>query len=437
MNNKMTLKTFIQKAVCPYQCIETCESMLSGAGFLPLSLTTQWKLEQGKSYYVNAYGTSLFSFYIPEISDFSKLNFRIASAHTDFPCFRIKPKAEMREQSYLKLDVEAYGGAVLASWLDRPLSIAGKIVLKSSDPFRPDIRLWDYQKPLLTIPGLAIHMNHQINKGVEYNKQTELLPLFGMLSENTEPEHYFLSFLAKNLNTKIEDILDFDLYVYNAEEPVYLGENREFFSSPRLDNQTSVFACLNGIQFCQDVANETKVKDFIPVIALYDNEEVGSRSKQGADSMLTNYILKKIWKGLSIPDADFEEGLFRSFLVSLDVAHAYHPNFPSKCDPCLKPQLSKGVILKYDSTQRYAYDVTAMSIIKQILTANQIPYQCFVNRSDVPGGSTLGAISSSWLPVPAVDMGVGLLSMHSCRELMGTADQDALNRFVEGYFTTY
>lgn len=430
MKQEMMLKDFIEQSVCPYQCIKTCESELLHNQSLPLSLAQPWQLEPGKSYYVNAYQTTLFSFYIPKIFDSSKVNYRIASAHTDFPCFRIKPKAEIREQSYLKLNVEAYGGAVLASWIDRPLSIAGKIVLRSDNPFQPDVRIWDYGQPLLTIPGLAIHMNHQINKGVEYNKQTELLPLFGMLSDETNPENFFLSFLAKNLHTTEDQILDFDLYVYNTEEPLFLGASKEFFSSPRLDNQTSVFACLKGILSCREQTPE----HVIPFIALYDNEEVGSRSKQGADSMLTTYVLRKIWKGLSLPESGFEEGLFKSFLVSLDVAHAYHPNFPSKSDPCLKPQLSKGVVLKYDSTQRYAYDVTAMGTIKQILSENHIPYQSFVNRSDVPGGSTLGAISSSWLPIPAIDMGVGLLSMHSCRELMGTEDQNALNRFVECYF---
>jgi aspartyl aminopeptidase len=299
--NENELLNFIKLATTPYQTVEEGVKILKSAGFTELSMRERWNLQKGSSYFVVPYATSLYAFTVGAQWTEGQ-NMRIAAAHTDQPGFRVKPCADMVYRDYLKLDTEVYGGPILNTWMDRPLSIAGRVALRSDDPFHPLMRTIDMKKPVLTIPNMAIHINRDVNKGFELNKQTDTLPLFAMKpsddSKNSQLESgegtkdFFINYLAESLSIKQTDILNYDLYIYNAEEGCFLGMNGEFISGPRLDNLTSVFALLKGI-------TEGRRSSGINLIALYDNEEIGSRSKQGADSAFLNMLLKKVYIGLN------------------------------------------------------------------------------------------------------------------------------------------
>jgi len=421
------LLDFIKEATAPYQVVEEGIKKLKEAGFQELNIKEKWNLQIGGSYYVMPFATSLFAFTVGR--EWKKgQNLRIAAAHTDHPGFRIKPKAEMITGEYLKLDTEVYGGPILNTWLDRPLSMAGRVALRSEDPFHPKMRILDIKKPILTIPNLAIHINRDVNKGVELNKQTDTLPLLAMIKESLNQKQFFIEYLAEQLNAKAEDILDYDMYIYNAEEGNIIGMDQDFISCPRLDNLTSVLALLKGI-----IAGRRSAG--INIIALYDNEEIGSRSKQGADSALLTMILEKVYTGLGIKESnELYEAVADSILLSVDVAHAVHPNRPEKYDPNNQTSLNGGVVLKIDSNQKYTFDTEAIAIVQQVCEKAGVRYQKFVNRSDAQGGGTLGPIISSWLPMKTVDLGVPLLAMHSARELMGVDDQEHLEKLMINFF---
>lgn len=421
-----SLKEFITDATSPYHVVAKSKQILDAEGFTELPFDTTWNIENGGRYYTIPYGTTIFAFTTGrEPGNLPAL--RIATAHTDHPCFHIKPFPEMKEHGYLQINTETYGGPILNTWLDRPLSVAGKVCLKSDSVMNPKTVLFDAQVPLLTIPNLAIHINREINKGVELNKQTDLSPIISMANETLNNDHFFMEYLAKQLQVNVDEILDFDLVIYNCEEPCVTGLNEEFFSSPRLDNLTSVVACLKGI------INDINEHD-IHVIAMFDNEEIGSRTKQGADSSLTSMLLEKIYTGLGHGRASLYNAYFNSMLLSVDVAHCLHPNHLAKNDPTSFCELGKGVVFKLDSTQKYAYDTEAIATLEQICQAHGAKYQKFVNRSDLLSGSTLGTIISSWIPIKTVDIGVPLLAMHSARELMGSQDQIELEKTIEGFF---
>ncbi len=421
------LLEFIKSATSPYHVVEEGVKNLQEYGFREIKMGEPWNLRTGEAYYIKPYGTALFAFTIG--TDWNKgQNLRIAAAHTDHPGFRLKPNAEMVSGEYCKLNTEVYGGPILNTWLDRPLSMAGRVALKSKEPFHPDMRLIDFKKPVLTIPNLAIHINRDVNKGVELNKQTDTIPVIAMLKDSLNKEQFFIRYLAKQLKAEPDDILDYDLYIYNAEEGCVIGMEEDFISSPRLDNLTSVWTLLKGIR-------EGRRREGINLIALYDNEEIGSRSKQGADSALLNMILEKIYAGLGIDGREsLYEAMAEGILLSVDVAHGVHPNRPEKYDPVNHVTLNGGVVFKIDSNQKYTFDTEAVAIIQQICELYGISYQKFVNRSDMPGGMTLGPIISSWLPMKAVDLGVPLLGMHSARELTGAKDQEKMERLIKGFF---
>ncbi len=433
MNTQATandLLSFIGRAVSPFQVVEESCRLLDDSGFQALSFAEPWALTPGKSYYVPAYGTTIFAFTVGKAFREGGA-IHLACAHTDHPCLRVKPKAEMCEHGYCKLDVEVYGGAILNTWLDRPLSIAGRVTLCSGDIYRPVTRLVNFSRPLLTIPNLALHMNRDVNKGVELNKQTQMLPVIGLVRDGLEKENFFVKLLAGECGADPADILDFDLYVYNAEEGCLLGAENEFISSPRLDNLTSCYACLHAVAASSEMAEGS---NRLNVIALYDNEEIGSRTKQGADSMITNILLEKIYHGLSYDTARLTDSYFDSMMLSLDVAHACHPNYGQKSDPNLIVTCGLGPAIKLNYSQRYATDTEAVGMICQLCRANGIPYQKYVNRSDIAGGGTLGTITSAYLPMRTVDIGIGILAMHSSREMMAAADQESFNTLVYRFF---
>ncbi len=425
--NETTLLDFIKYATSPFHVVNKSISILKKNGFQPLNLNDNWNLKKGGCYYTKVYDSTLAAFVVGvDLDDAPML--RIIAAHTDFPCFKVKPHADIVEKNYIKLNTETYGGAILNTWLDRPLSIAGKVALKSDSVFQPRIYFIDFNQNLLTIPNLAIHMNHEINKGKELNKQTELLPLIATLNDTLQTNNYFLDYLASKINVDTSDILDYDFYIYNREDGCTLGAEQSFISSPRLDNLTSVYGALAGITAPHLNSHA------IHCITLFDNEEVGSHTKQGADSMIMNFILEKIFDSLKKTKTTLFRSISKGVLLSSDVAHGYHPNYSSKSDPTNTPCLNQGIVIKMNANQKYATDTEAIAIIQQLCHKYNIPYQKYVNRSDMIGGSTLGSIASSWLPMKTVDLGVPLLAMHSARELMGASDQNMLNKLMQAFF---
>jgi len=422
----MDLLQYVSLATTPHQAVDAGANYLKEKGFEELTLGKLFDIKKGGKYYLNAYSTSLIAFTVGEETTENQV-FHVAAAHTDHPCLHIKPKAELAPGKYLKIDTEVYGGPILNTWLDRPLSIAGRVACKGADIYHPEIKLVDFARPVATIPNLAIHFNRKVNEGIELNKQSDMLPIIGLFEESMNKDNYFLELLAKECQVAPEDILDFDLYVYNLEAGCYVGVNEEMISAPRLDNLTSCFALLSGI------SGEVR-KDGINVAILFDHEEIGSRSKQGADSALLQMVLEKIYVALGFDKNALSDSIFNSFLFSVDVAHAVHPHHPEKYDPVNQAHFNEGIVLKLNSNQRYTFDTEAVAIAQGICEASGVKYQKFANRSDVAGGGTLGPIISGWLPMKTVDIGVHMLAMHSARELMGKKDQEYLELLMKGFF---
>ncbi|MCI8334162.1 MAG: M18 family aminopeptidase [Lachnospiraceae bacterium] len=419
------LLRLVKEGTSPFHVTASVERQLSEAGFEKLSMGKDWGLDNGGKYYVVYNGSSLAAFTIGKRFAFGDA-FRVAAAHTDFPGLRVKPSPEIAKDGYRQLNVEVYGGAILNTWLDRPLSAAGRVALRSADVFCPEIRYVDMEKPFLIIPNLAIHLNRDMNKGVELNKQKDLLPVLGLEGEEKE-EDFFLEYLADRLQVEKQEILDYELGLYNAEAGGFLGMEEEFLSAPRLDNLTSVQALTTGLM-------ESGRDRGVNAAVFFDHEEIGSRTKQGAGSMFLSSVLERIVLSYGWSREKFLETFANSMLLSVDVGHALHPNQADKNDPTNKNVLGKGICIKESSSQSYATDSEAVAVMQQICEAAEVPYQKFVNRSDGSSGSTLGSIASAFFPVKTVDMGVPLLAMHSSRELMGTADQESLVRAVKAFY---
>ncbi len=411
----------IEKATTPFHAVETVKEQLLEAGFEELKFGHTWNLKKGKAYVTTQYGTTLFAFRIGDA--FTKEDgIRMAAAHSDFPGFRIKPNPDMKKETYLFVNTESYGGVNLSSWCDRPLSAAGRVALKSEDVFAPKMQLVDLKKPIFTIPNVAIHLNRDMNKGTELKKQTHMLPLAGMAGEDG-----FLAYLAKELAVAESDILDYELFLYNTDQPQVVGMGEEFISAPRLDDLTSVQALLEGIV-------ESKRNTGINLIAIFDNEEIGSRTKQGAGSLGLAQLLEKIYLSLGMTVQDCRDGLGESMLMSVDVSQGYHPSYGEKYDPTNHNCLNMGFSIKQAGSQSYATDSEAVAIVKQICEKEGIAYQTFANHSDEAGGGTLGSIASALVPVRTVDIGVPLLAMHSARETAGVKDQASLTAYIKAYF---
>ena len=420
------LMKYIGKAVTPYHAVAEGASILKEAGFEELKLTERFQVKEGGKYFLTVYGTALFAFTVGEEVTEGQ-NFHIGAAHTDYPCLHIKPQPELVTSGYMKLNVEVYGGPILNTWLDRPLSIAGRVALKGEDVYNPKMCLVDFKRPVVTIPNLAVHMNREVNKGVELKPQGDMLPMLGMLSDKWNKDNYFLTMLAKELKVAPEEILDFDLFVYCAEDGALVGCEEDMISCPRLDNLTSCHALLEAL-----IAGGRK--NGINLIALYDHEEIGSRTKQGADSAMLMLVLERIYTALGMSKVSLDEAIMRSFLFSVDVAHALHPNHTEKYDPVHQVRFNEGVVFKINSSQRYTFDTEAIAIAQGICEKAQVKYKKFVNNSNVAGGGTLGPIISSWLPMKTVDIGVPIMAMHSARELMGMDDQTHLAKMMCAFF---
>ena len=421
------LFSMLKRGVSPFHVVNYAQEQLEEAGFKPLHMTETWGIENGGKYYINHNDSTLIAIRVGEKINFQS-SFRIAAGHTDVPCLSLKPNPEINANGYQQVNVEVYGGAILNTWLDRPLSIAGKVALRSDNPFKPEIRLFDAKDKILYIPNLAINMNREVNKGVELKKQSHMLPMVGMVKEKLEEKNFMMKYLAKKLKCKVEDILDYELFVYCADEPEFVGIDKEFISSPRLDDLTSVQAMISAIIDGGDAES-------IQVAYLANHEEIGSRTKQGAASMLLNHVLEKMMIALGRTPEQTLQMMYGSILLSMDVAHALHPSYAAKMDVTNKPVMNKGFIIKEACSQSYATDCEAVAIIRQLCDEEKIPYQKFVNNSDAAGGGTLGSIASALLPVKTIDVGVPMLAMHSARECMGTKDQKAFYDLTKAFFS--
>lgn len=422
------LLDFINNSPTAFHAVNTTEDILLKNNFKELKEDEQWNLEKQGKYYVKRNNSAIIAFAMGKESVVEN-GFKIIGSHTDSPTFRIKPDAEMSvENKYLKLNTEVYGGPILNTWMDRPLSIAGRVILKSNDIMNPVQKFININKPILIIPNLAIHMNRAVNQGFEINPQKHTLPLAKVITENMEKENYLLNLVAKELEVNKEEILDFDLFLYEFEKGCLMGEDNEFISSSRLDDLSMVHASLEAI-------TETEVSKATNVMVAFDNEEVGSATKQGADSMFLDSILERIVEKEDESREAYFRALAKSFIISSDLAHALHPNFTEKNDLTSKPIINKGPVIKVSARQSYTSDSFSSSIYEQICNEARVPVQRFVNRSDERGGSTIGPISSTHISIPSVDIGSPVLAMHSVREFGGVLDHKYIIQSFKKFYS--
>ncbi len=419
------LLQFIDNSPSMFHAASRITEILDTQGFKKLASEEAWQLEVGGKYYVTMNASSVFAFCVNSDA-IAEEGFRIVGAHTDVPGFRIKPNPQLANDTYIKLNTEVYGGPILNTWLDRPLSAAGRVALKSGSILNPTIQLVDLEKPLMIIPNLAIHMNRQVNEGVKLNTQKETLPILAYMKENI-PSDVLLEAVATKLNVAKEDILDMDLFLYPVEKSMLVGIKEDFISAGRLDDLAMVYSGLDAL------VNSTSTTG-ITLLACFDNEEVGSRTKQGADSPFLAHLLERIILSLGKTREDYFRAIANSFMVSADVAHLLHPNYPEKSDPTNKVLPGNGPAIKLSANCSYTTDADSFGVFANLCQTHAIPYQVFVNRSDERGGSTIGPVSASHLGMRSVDIGTPMLSMHSARELMASADFVHTTSAMQAFF---
>ena len=413
------LLDFIEKSPTAFQAVDEMQKRLTENGFEVLSEKEYWKLIPGGKYLVTRNNSALIAFCIPEKE--SRV-FHIMASHSDSPSFKIKENPEIKvDNSYVKLNVEKYGGMLMAPWFDRPLSVAGRVIIRRNGGLKE--KLINTKRDLVMIPNLAIHMNREANNGVSYNPQKDLQPLFAV--GNTD--RTLLEIIAEQTGVKKEDIISHDLFLYNRMPGTIWGADKEFVSSARLDDLQCAFASMEGLLRAQN-------HESIAVHCVMDNEEVGSGTKQGAASTFLKDTLLRINMGLGRTYEEYLMTLAGSFMVSADNAHALHPNYTDKTDPTNHPVLNKGIVIKFNANQKYCTDAVSAAIFKELCTKAGVPYQTFVNRSDIAGGSTLGNISNTQVPMNTVDIGLPQLAMHSPYETAGVKDTEYLVRAAEELF---
>ena len=375
------------------------------------------KIEVGEKFFVTKNDSSIYAFKIGK-KPLADAGFHMICAHCDSPTFRIKPNAEMLcEGGIVKLNTEVYGGPIMSTWFDRPLTLAGRVIVKGESAMNPQTLLLHIQRPLLQISNLAIHFNRQVNDGVKLSKQKDVLPILGIINDELEKGNLLMNVITGELNIKKEDILDFDLYLADATPACTFGVHDEFISSGRLDDLSMCWAGVEAM-----IATDTN--DTTQVLAIFDNEETGSQTKQGAGSPFLSYMLQRIALAQSGTEEAYYQAVERAFMISADNAHAWHPNYSEKFDPTNHPKLGGGPVIKFNAAQKYASDAVSAAIFANICDAAGVPCQRFVNHSDVAGGSTLGNILASSIPLKGVDMGNAILAMHSCRETGSVIDHE-------------
>ena len=419
---------FLNESPVNFLAVKTLKEILAGRGFREINAADSiGELKAGDQVFFTKNDSSLYAFRIGRKA-LADNGFHLICAHCDSPTFRIKPNAEMLcEGGITKLNTEVYGGPIMSTWFDRPLSLAGRVLIKTDDVMQPETRLLHIKRPLLQITNLAIHFNRQVNDGVKLSKQKDMLPLLGIVTDQLESGNMLMNVIAEEQGVNIPDILDFDLYLYDIAPACTFGVHDEFISGGRLDDLSMVHAGLMAL-----LATETQ--DTTQVLAVFDNEETGSQTKQGAGSPFLSTLLQRIVLAQGGNQEDFFRSIEKAFMISADNAHAWHPNYSEKYDPTNHPMLGGGPAIKFNAAQKYASDAASAAVFMGICQKAGVPCQRFVNHSDVAGGSTLGNILAGSLPLRGVDMGNPVLGMHSVRETGSTADHlYCIKAFTEFY----
>ena len=423
-----SLTDFLDKSVCNFCAVETIKDILDESGYQELDMRDKWNIQKGAKYYTIKNNSAIFAFNVGDESP-AETGFKIIAAHSDSPCFRIKPNAEIKcEKGLIKLNTEVYGGPILYTWFDRPLSVAGRVILKGDNAMNPVTRIVKIDRPILLIPHLAIHFNRTVNDGNPLSRQKDMLPIIGIFNEVAEKDNILIRAVAEELNVELSEILDFDLLVYDTQKASLVGMHNEFISSGRLDDLSMVHAALIAMLEGTDTRS-TKI------MAIFDNEETGSGTKQGAASPVLKNILLRVNKAFGGDEEDFHCAISRSFMVSADNAHAFHPNYAEKFDPTNHPSIGGGPVIKINANCKYMSDAHSAAIFRGLCEEAGSPYQYFVNHSDVAGGSTLGNILTSQMDIEGVDVGNALWAMHSVRETGSVADHCNMIKVMKYFFS--
>ena len=410
---------FLKSSPTAFHAVDSACRTLSG--FTPLKECEKWNLVPGGKYYVTRNRSSIIAFTLPE-GDFD--SFRMVASHSDSPTFKIKENAEISVRDhYIQLDVERYGGMIFSTWFDRPLSLAGRVILRDAQGLHT--RLVDLGRPAVMIPNVAIHMNREVNSGYKYNAAVDMMPLWSDFAGKGS----FRDKIAEACGAKVEDIVGSDLFLYNPMEGCQWGVNGEFISAPRLDDLECVYSSLQAVR-------DLTPRGHVNLCCIFDNEEVGSGTKQGADSTFLSDVLMRAAAALGAADAQARAAIAASFMVSADNAHAVHPNHPEKYDAGNRVFMNEGVVIKHNANQKYTTDGVSAAIFSGICADAGVAVQHFANRSDVPGGSTLGHISNAHASMNTVDIGLAQLAMHSCYETAGTQDLDSMIRALRRFYET-
>ena len=416
------LLSFLDASPVNFLAVKNITEELQQHGYRHIDTTEALgTVKAGDKFFVTKNDSSIYAFQIGR-KPLAETGFHMICAHCDSPTFRIKPHAEIDcEGGIVKLNTEVYGGPIMSTWFDRPLTLAGRVIVKSKDVMNPTTLLLHVKRPLLQISNLAIHFNRQVNDGVKLSRQKDVLPILGIINDELEKGNLLMNIILEELNKQQtvarEDILDFDLYLADATPACTFGAHNELISSGRLDDLSMCFAGLEALLASQPT-------DTTQVLAIFDNEETGSQTKQGAGSPFLSYMLKRIALAQGGTEEAYYQAVERAFMISADNAHAWHPNYSEKYDPTNHPMLGGGPVIKFNAAQKYASDAYSASVFAGLCKKAGVPCQRFVNHSDVAGGSTLGNILASSIPLRGVDMGNAILAMHSCRETGSTADHE-------------
>ena len=415
------LVEFLNGSYTAFHAVENIKNRLVAEGFTPLSEGERWNVQKGGKYFVTRNDTSVIAFKVPE-NDY--IGFNIVASHSDSPCFKIKENAEITQAGqYICLNTEKYGGMIMSTWFDRPLSVAGRIMVKTENGF--ESRLVNIDRDLLIIPHLAIHMDRTVNEGKAINPQNDMLPLFGDLSRKDR----FIEVVAESAGVKKEDIIAKDLYLYVRQPAGFVGLEEEFITGPKLDDLQCAYTSMEGF-----LASEKC--DSVAVLAVFDNEEVGSGTKQGALSTMMYDTLTRLNRALGHDEEYYLCALTNSFMISADNAHSLHPNYSAKADPTNRPVINKGVVIKHHANQQYTTDAVSCAVFKQLAESVGAAVQHFANRSDMVGGSTLGNLSNRHVSLNAVDIGLPQFAMHSCFETAGVNDTEDFAQICKKFYST-
>lgn len=415
------LFAFIENSPSPFHVIDNMKKMLKEAGFIELGEADRWNLEEGNRYYVTRNDSSIIAFAIPNCT---YGGFQMIASHSDSPTFRIKENGGMTvENLYTKLNVEKYGGMLMAPWFDRPLSIAGRVIVRDENTIKK--RLVSIDRDLVLIPNVAIHMNRDSNNGYKYQPQIDMLPLFG----ESDKKGLLLQLIADQLGVGVDQIIGHELSLYNRMKGTIWGAEQEFISCTKLDDLECAYSSIKGLIHSKNQKN-------ITVCCVFDNEEVGSSTKQGAVSTFLRDTLTRINDNLGYTKEDYLSRLAGSFMLSADNGHAVHPNHPEKADPSNRPKMNGGILIKHSANQKYTTDAVSAAILRIICQKAKVPYQDFLNHSDIPGGSTLGNLSNMQVAVHTADLGAAQLSMHSPYETGGVKDVYYLEQMMKTFYDT-